>query len=56
MWRIALVRPIFKKGLREIAANYRPVSLSCVASKIMESIVRDAMYSHLKDNNLLNNA
>ena len=56
MWRIALVRPIFKKGLREIAANYRPVSLTCVVSKIMESIVRDAMYSHLKDNNLLNNA
>ena len=55
-WRIAIVRPIFKKGLREIAANYRPISPTCVPSKIMESIVRDAIYSHLKDNNLLNNA
>ena len=34
--------------------NYRPVSMTSVISKIMESIVRDAIVDHLVRNNLLN--
>ena len=37
----------FKKGSRDGATHYRPISLTCVACKIMESIVRNAMYDHL---------
>ena len=48
-----MVRPVFKKGSRDRAAHYRPVSLTCVACKIMESIVRNAMYDHLVVNSLL---
>ena len=48
-----MVRPVFKKGYRDKAAHYRPISLTCVACKIMESIVRNAMYDHLVVKSLL---
>jgi len=35
-WRKANVAPIFKKGARHNAENYRPISLTCIASKIMK--------------------
>ena len=35
-----------------MAGNYRPVSLTCLASKLMESCVKDAMLKHLLENNL----
>ena len=34
-------------------ANYRPVSLTNTASKVMESIVRDHILDHMQSNNLL---
>ena len=53
MWRMAMVRPVFKKESRDRAAHYRPITLTCVAYKIMESIVRNAIYNHLVVNSLL---
>ena len=44
---------IFKKGSRLSPANYRPVSLTSVPCKIMESIVRDNLMTHLVDNDLI---
>ena len=44
VWKHALVTPIHKKGCRKKAENYRPVSLTCTASKLMESIVRDHLW------------
>ena len=35
-----------------MAGNYRPPSFTCLASKLMESCVRDAMLKHLLENNL----
>ena len=52
-WRKAIVTAIYKKGSKNDPGNYRPVSLTSVISKIMESIVRDAVVSHLMDNNLI---
>ena len=37
---------------QSMAGNYRPVSLTCLASKLMESCVKDAMLKHLLENNL----
>ena len=51
--RIEIVRPVFKLGSRDIAAHYRPINLKCIACKIMESIVRNAMYDLLVVNSLL---
>ena len=40
-WLIAAVCPIYKKGDKLDPLNYRPVSLTCVLSKICEMIVRE---------------
>ena len=53
MWRMAMVRPVFKKGSKDRAAHYRLISLTCAACKIVKSIVRNAMYGHLVVNSLL---
>ena len=52
-WRFATISPIFKKGSKKLAENYRPVSLTSVACKILESLVREKLISFLKDNKLL---
>ena len=51
-WKLTNISPIHKKGSRALASNYRPVSLTCLASKLMESIIRDAMVQHLVENDL----
>ena len=38
-WKLSNIVPIFKKGDNKIVHNYRPVSLLCIASKIMEKII-----------------
>jgi hypothetical protein len=38
MWRLACVRPIHKKGVKDLASNYRPISLTCVACKLMKEL------------------
>ncbi|MEW8489873.1 MAG: reverse transcriptase family protein, partial [Candidatus Thiodiazotropha endolucinida] len=38
-WKTADVTPIFKKGDRSAPANYRPISLTAVCSKVMEHIL-----------------
>jgi hypothetical protein len=52
-WREANVTPIFKKGKKSCPGNYRPVSLTSICSKLMESVVRDTMTTHLTNNNLI---
>ena len=53
-WRIANVTPIFKKGDHSSPCNYRPVSLTSVVCKVMESVIKDAVLNHLLSNGLLN--
>ena len=52
-WRRANVTPIFKKGDRNDPANYRPVSLTSQVCKVLESLVKEKMFDHLKSKNLL---
>ena len=51
-WKHAKVTVIFKKGERKKPNNYRPVSLTCIACKVMESIVRDQIMRHMRDDKL----
>ena len=51
-WKTAIVTQIFKKGTRTDPGNYRPVSLTCITCKILESFVRDAIVDHMTDNEL----
>jgi len=52
-WKRANVTPIFKKGSKADPGNYRPVSLTSVCCKMLESLIKDEMMSHLEKNNLI---
>ena len=54
-WKHATVTAIFKKGDKRKPNNYRPVSLTCIICKIIESIIRDKIMDHMKNNNLFSN-
>ena len=54
IWKKAIVIPIYKnKGSRHDPTNYRPISLTCSISKVMERLVCAAVQSHLSSNSLL---
>ena len=52
-WREAHVTPLFKKGEKYKAINYRPVSLTCILCKQMEHILASNIMAHLNSNKLL---
>lgn len=52
-WRHANVVPIYKKGDRSLASNYRPVSLTSICSKVLEHIVHSHIISHLEFHDIL---
>lgn len=41
--------PIFKKGKKEDAGNYRQVSRSLMTRKVMEQIALETVSKHMKD-------
>ena len=51
-WKEGHITPIFKKGRKSSPANYRPVSLTSIISKIMESFLRDELINHMTTHNL----
>eukprot|EP00794_Sanderia_malayensis_P000872 gene872-166_t len=51
-WKTANISSIFKRGSKKSPGNYRPISLTSVACKIMESIIRDAAVEHSNKNGL----
>ena len=53
VWRAAWITPVFKKGAKFEASNYRPVSLTCVACKLMEHIITSHIRSHLETHGLI---
>ena len=44
-WKVAEVRPIFKKGNKTTPGNYRPVSLTSIVCKVFEGFIRDKLLS-----------
>lgn len=52
-WRRANVTPIFKKGDKYKPENYRPISLTCIASKMLEHIVTSHIMKFIEGNKLL---
>ena len=53
-WKEAHVIPIYKnKGAQNLAVNYRPVSLTSIVCKMMESMIRKHIMEHLLDQHLI---
>ena len=52
-WKLAEVTAIYKKGSKHDRSNYRPVSVTSVCCKILESLLGDHMMNYLLANNLL---
>ena len=52
-WKLAEVTAVHKKGSKTDRSNYRPVSLTSVCCKLLESLVRDHTINYLLDNRLL---
>ena len=55
-WKEAEVSPIFKKGDKHLPGNYRPVSLTSVICKVFEGFVRNSLFNHLVENDLLSDS
>jgi len=46
-WKLAEVTAVYKKGSKHDRGNKRPVSLTSVCYKILESVIRDRMMHYL---------
>lgn len=55
-WKDANVVPIYKKGDKSKASNYRPVSLTSVSCKILEHILCSSIMKHLDKHRILSDA
>ena len=53
-WKEANIIPLFQKGSRNKSVNYRPVSLTSVICKLLETIIRDHMIDFLVKHKLIN--
>jgi hypothetical protein len=52
-WKLASVTAVFKKGKPSDVCNYRPISLTSVCCKIMESIIKDDILAFLLSKGLI---
>ena len=55
-WRKANITCIFKKGNKQDPGNYRPVSLTSVICKLLESNIREAIKDNLSSYKLLSDS
>ena len=46
-WKEANITPVFKRDDPTLAENYRPISLLCILSKVLERCVYNHCYHHL---------
>ncbi len=52
-WKTAQISAIYKnKGSKKMAGNYRPISLTSVICKILETLVRHHIMEYMKNNRL----
>jgi len=54
-WRAANILPLFKKGDKSQALNYRPISLTSISCKLLEHIIFSNIMNHLDKHKFLNN-
>jgi len=52
-WRKSRVTPVFKKGKKEDAGNYRPVSLTSILGKMMEQLILEVISKQVEEKKLI---
>ena len=52
-WLTANIVAIYKKGSKNLPINYRPVSLTCVVTKLMEHIIYHSIMEHIDEHQIL---
>ena len=52
-WKKSNVCPVHKKSNKQLKENYRPISLLCNVSKVLERVVYNIFYEYLTSNNIL---
>lgn len=52
-WGIARVKPIHKSGRKNCIKNYRPISLTCTACKLLEHIIHSHITQFIDQHNIL---
>jgi hypothetical protein len=52
-WAHAIITPVFKSGDAACASNYRPISLTSVACKIMERLISVDLLHYLRRHNII---
>ena len=52
-WKHANVCSVYKNGGKSNPANYRPISLTCIASKVLEHIIHSHIMKHLEQYSIL---
>ena len=56
IWKDANISALYKnKGDKSETTNYRPVSLTCLPSRLCEKTVRDAIMTHMNGKNMFSN-
>ena len=51
--KIAKIKPLFRKGIKTEAKNYRPICLLPLISKVIEKSIHDQTQDYLQRNELL---
>ena len=54
-WKVSCLSPLFKKGSATDRANFRPISLLSVPSKLLEDVVCYSLDNHVNSNKLSSN-
>ena len=48
-WKESFVTPVFKNGDKNLVTNYRPISILCPFSKILESVFHAKLYDRVSN-------
>ena len=54
-WKMAIVSPVCKGNNKKLSdpASYRPVSLTCIACRLLERVIKEQMMAHLCSHDLI---
>ena len=52
-WYEEILKPIHKEGSREILANYRRITISCMIYKVLVTIIKHQVMKYIEDKKLL---